>query len=525
MKKATILILTLFSLHIGYGQHVLPTPGQMQKLSSSFRIGKELSFYSEDKEWKSAQYLKEKLAGYVRVTTSANPGSAIVLAKEKNNPELGNEGYRLVVEKNGIKISANSDAGLFYGIQSLLQLLPEEVQSGKPFKLNGYRIAGIDITDKPKYGWRSFMLDSGRQYQSPAFIKRYLDLMAMLKMNVFHWHLTEGMGWRIEIKKFPRLTEIGSNLADGKQQQGFYTQEQIRDIVGYAAKLNITVVPEIDLPGHSEAALTAYPEYTCFNEKPETVMSFSPVLFCAGKEKTYTFLQQILDEVCELFPSEYIHLGGDEAPKQNWDKCPDCQKKIADEHLANTHTLQLYFSARLANYMKGKGKKVIFWGDVVYQDDYKLPDNVVIHWWNWRANKDLALKNAIKNGYPVICNTNYYTYLNFPVIPWSKYNIERTFDMRMAYEQNPSHIKNPNALVMGMGCAIWTDWYVLENMIDQRVFPRIYVLAEQMWNNNPLKPFDQFYDEVKSKYPLLKMLGIDYGPALKNEVPGNYRWD
>ena len=177
------------------------------------------------------------------------------------------------------------------------------------------------------------MLDSGRQYQSPDFIKRFLDQMAMLKLNVFHWHLTEGQGWRIEIKKYPKLTSIGSKVASGPQQQGYYTQEEIKAIVNYAADRHIRVVPEIDLPGHSEAALNAYPEFSCFNEAPKSVMSFSSTIFCGGKPETYTFIKSVLDEVCELFPSEYIHLGGDEAPKNNWDRCNKCQQQLKRKNL------------------------------------------------------------------------------------------------------------------------------------------------------------------------------------------------
>jgi len=520
MKKFTRLVLLLL-INIAFlpvaGQNILPSPMKAEKLPSSYTIKNELKIVAPQNGISTAEYVKERLGKYLNIKMVKSGSGDINLQLDKSPGNLGKDGYLLEVNKRNITITANTNTGLFYGIQSLLQLLPEQVQAGESYRLVGFEIPGIKVTDKPKYAWRSFMLDSGRQYQTPDFIKRYLDYLAMLKMNVFHWHLTEGQGWRIEIKKYPRLTEIGSRVANGEQQQGFYSQEEIRDIVAYAKKLHITIVPEIDVPGHSEAALSAYPEYTCFNKAPESVMGFSKNLFCAGKEKTYTFLENVLDEVCDLFPSEYIHLGGDEAPKGNWDNCPDCQGMIQKEGLADAHELQLYFSSRLANYLKTKGRKVIFWGDVIYHDGYKLPDNVVIQWWNWRGHKDLAYKNAIKNGYPVICNTNYYTYLNFPVTPWSKYAANRTFDLRMAYEENPSDIAHPNSLVKGMDCALWTDWHVLQNRIDSRVFPRIYALAEEMWNSGERLPFDDFYEKVKLKYPLLHDLGIDYGPAMKGD--------
>ncbi|WP_299577358.1 beta-N-acetylhexosaminidase [uncultured Sunxiuqinia sp.] len=514
-----------FSSFAIQGQTILPTPFKVEKTAGSFRIGNKLTIACASQQQEEANYLIQRLQNNVRIEKANERKADIHLQVAALPNNLGDEAYQLLVSGKQIKVTANTSTGLFYGIQSLLQLLPKEIQAGKSITLAGYRIPGIKVTDSPKYAWRSFMLDSGRQYQRPEFIKRYLDHMAMLKMNVFHWHLTEGQGWRVEIKKYPKLTVIGSKVAEGKEQQGFYTQEEIKDIVAYARKLHITVVPEIDVPGHSEAALTAYPELSCFGEAPKTVMGFSDVLYCGGREETYTFLKNVLDEVCELFPSSYIHLGGDEAPKGKWNKCPDCQGKIEEEGLKNSHELQMYFSSRLANYMKTKNKKVIFWGDVIYQDDFKLPDNVIVHWWNWRGHKDLALKNAIRNGHQVIANTNYYSYLNFPVSPWSNYFADRTFDMRTVYENNPSDIKEPDSLVLGMGCALWTDWYVCEHMVDRRVFPRIFALAEQMWSRGERMPFDAFYRVVKEKYPVLREKGIDIGPGMKDEIEADFSWE
>ncbi|MBJ6368066.1 beta-N-acetylhexosaminidase [Snuella sedimenti] len=525
LKAIYLITLSLCCLNTSLAQTILPTPMGIKPLGSRFEFKASLKLAYDGNCLQSALWLEEKLGKYVHIEKEQSNIGDIVLKCKGDIERFGEEGYGLQVDKAGISISSSTDAGIFYGIQSFFQLLPVEVQTGKAFNLKDFTIDGTEIIDQPKYSWRSFMIDSGRQYQTPQFIKRYLDYMAMMKINVFHWHLTEGQGWRIEIKKYPKLAEVGSKVATGKEQQGYYTQDEIRDIVAYAKKLHIMVVPEIDVPGHSEAALIAYPEMTCFGKAPETVMGFSPNLFCGGKESTYAFIEDILDEVSELFPSKYIHLGGDEAPKANWDKCPNCLKKIEEEHLNDSHDLQLYFSSRLANYMKTKGKKVIFWGDVVYNEGTILPDNVVIQWWNSRGHGDLALKNAIKRGHPVICNTNQYTYLNFPLVPWSRYKENRTFDIKKTYEDNTSDLENPDELVLGMGACIWTDWYVLEHMIDQRVFPRLFSLAEQMWHKGARLDFETFYGKVKQKYPLLTALGIDYGPALLEEVPEGYKWD
>lgn len=523
MRKLSTYLITLFFVSQLSAQNIVPSPSVLEKMNGNFLFEKQTTVAYSSKGKNTLEYLQLKFSAH-QIDKTNNTSKAQILLQIKENTELGAEGYQLNVTTQQIIISANTEAGLFYGVQSLLQLLPAEVAVGKK-PLAGVQISCLKITDKPKYAWRSFMLDSGRQYQTPEFIKKYLNHMAMLKMNVFHWHLTEGQGWRIEIKKYPKLTSIGSKVADGDEQQGYYTQEEIKDIVAYAAKLHIQVVPEIDVPGHSEAALMAYPELTCFGEAPKTVMAFTPNLFCGGKESTYEFLQNVLDEVCELFPGQYIHLGGDEAPKANWDKCPDCQAKIKAEGLKDSHDLQLYFSKRLANYLKQKGKKVIFWGDVVYHDGTDLPDNVVVYWWNWRGHKDTAYKNAIKRGHQVICGTNYYTYLNFPLTPWNQYAKNRTFDFETIYNENPSDLDNPNPRVLGMGTCLWTDWYVKQYMIDQRVFPRIFVMAEQMWNSGERLPMETFYEKVESKYELLELLDINYGPAFIKDVPSNYKWD
>ena len=523
-----LFILFSFAVVNVFGQNILPRPTKIKNSDSELVMKNELQIAYDEEFEESAIYLLSKLENYFVVRLTKSGKGDIELKNSANNVDLGEEGYKLLIDKNGIFISANTNSGSFYAMQSLLQLFPAEIQAGVGYQFNELKISCLEVVDRPKYSWRSFMLDSGRQYQSPEFIKKYLRSMAMLKMNVFHWHLTEGMGWRIEIKKYPKLTSIGSKIMDGPEQQGYYTQKEIKEIVEYARKLNITVVPEIDVPGHSEAALIAYPEMSCFDEAPvvKEDYTFTHNLLCGGSEQTYQFLENILDEVCQLFPSEYIHLGGDEAPKQNWDECADCQKKIEEEKLQDTQDLQLYFSARLAEYLKTKNRKAVFWGDVVYHEGTTvLPENSVVQWWNWIGKQDLALKNAIERGHLVICNSSKCTYLNYPHTPWEMYKENKTFDLKEVYENNPSDIDNPNDLVLGMGTCLWTNCGVVENMVDMRVFPRIYAISEQMWSTGNRLGFDDFYTMVKSKYKLLELINIDYGPALKEDVPENFSWE
>lgn len=424
---------------------------------------------------------------------------------EPSDQELGTEGYQLHISPSGITIRSNSAAGEFYARNTLQQLIDHAGASGIPC---------VQITDRPKYAWRSFMIDSGRQYQSVATIKGFLDRMALLKMNVFHWHLTENDGWRIEIKKYPKLTSVGGFVADGPEQQGFYTQDEVREIVRYAAERHITVVPEIDVPGHSEAALHAYPELTCSGEAPKPVKrGFSPYLFCGGKPEVTDFLKDVLDEVCELFPSEYIHIGGDEAPKSEWKRCQDCQSRIQDDGLKDEHALQIELTNRLARHLASKGRKAICWGDVVTLPGPELEDNVVVHWWNWRKGKDKALREGIKRGMPVIANSNYYTYLNFPQKhKWRQYNKNRTFDFETCYTRNPSDIQQPTEAerkaLLGMGCCLWTDHGLTEEWLDRRLYPRIFAMAEQMWSQGERLPYPEFRAKVYAKRPLLEAQGI-----------------
>lgn len=501
------------------GQTVIPSPTQIERGGGEFTIlDKQVTVFVADRE---ASYLRlfqtKVLPPDIHLLFSDQEKQADI--RFLKDASLGKDVYKLSITPQGIEVRASESGGFVYAVQTLRQWVIFD--QGHPV------FACADITDEPRVQWRSFMLDSGRQFQQVSTIKKYIDMASLLKMNYFHWHLTEGLGWRIEIKKYPRLTQVGAFVGKGAEQQGFYTQEQIREIVAYAAERNITVVPEIDMPGHAEAALVSYPELGCFGTSVEVPSSgFTKHIFCAGKAHTLSFLKNVLDEVCTLFPSEYIHLGGDEAPKGNWNECTDCQQCIRDKGLKNSHDLQLWLSAQMAEHLKEKGRKAIFWGDVVYQNGYPLPDNVTIHWWNWRGHKDLALNNAIKQGYHVICGTNYYTYLNFPLTPWKGYDINRTFDLRDVYLHNPSYRSNKeDSLLLGMSCALWTDDGVIERMLDQRIFPRILALAEQMWHKGELVDFDTFYSRVKEKRTWFEQLGFSFGPALRSEVGTNYKWD
>jgi hexosaminidase len=337
--------------------------------------------------------------------------------------------------------------------------------------------------------------------------------MALLKMNVLHWHLTENDGWRVEIKKYPKLTETGSAVLDGPEQHGFYTQDDIREIVAYAAERQIMVVPEVDVPGHSNAAMMAYPELTCAQEAPKVNSGYSPYLFCGGRESTFEFLFDVLDELCELFPAEYIHLGGDEAPKKEWQACSECQAKIKALGLKDEHELQIELTNRLAKHLKTKGRKVICWGDVVTHPGQELEDNVVIHWWNYRQKKDKALQEGVRRGMKVIASPNRYTYLNYPQKhAWGRYKKPGWFDLKTCYENNPAGLSNPTeaeqAALIGAGACLWTNYGLTEEWIDRRIFPRAFALAEFMWSTAERLPYEEFRARTYAREAWLTEQGI-----------------
>ncbi|MCD6374227.1 MAG: beta-N-acetylhexosaminidase, partial [Caldisericaceae bacterium] len=301
----------------------------------------------------------------------------------KLNDELPSEGYQLIISIERIQIAAADGDGVFYAFQTLRQLLPPEFEKGH-FSKKQIEIPCLKISDKPRFVWRGMMLDVSRHFFDKTFVKQFIDYLAMHKMNRFHWHLGDDQGWRLEIKKYPKLTEIGAWRVDredkpwnAREEQkpgeeatygGYYSQEDIREIVQYARERFITIVPEIEMPGHTRAVLAAYPQFSCTGG-PFTVLpgGYWPIkdIFCAGKDSTFQFLQDILDEVMELFPGDYIHIGGDEADKTNWRNCPDCQRRMKEEGLQTEEELQSYFIKRMEKYINSKGKKLIGWDEIL----------------------------------------------------------------------------------------------------------------------------------------------------------------
>jgi hexosaminidase len=509
--------------------NIIPLPAQLEPRPGEFRLTPETDISADGPNRWNADYLHALLTvptGFrLRVRTpSLAAKNAIHLRLEPGLESLGREGYRLTVAPDSVTVEAPMTAGVFYGIQSLRQLLPVEIEERRPVSGIGWAVPCQVITDRPRFAWRGFMLDEGRHFQGKETVLLTLDLMALQKLNVFHWHLTEDQGWRIEIKKYSRLTEVGSQRAgtsntfeeakhDGVPHGGFYTQEEIRAIVAYAAQRNIMVVPEIEMPGHSLAALAAYPELSCIGGPFQVATHFGifPDIYCAGKEATFAFLQDVLDEVMALFPSPYIHIGGDEAPKERWKECPDCQRRIREEGLIDEHALQVYFTNRIAAYLDSKGRHVMGWNEIL-QDG--LVAGAVVQFWI-RGRKQLL--SAIRDEHrPVVMSTYLDAYLDhsYSLMPLSRaYN----------YEPIPKELDEKGAeSVLGLEFPLWSEWVGSRARLDYQVYPRLTAMAETGWTPKSGKDLKDFRRRLTSFLERLDRLEVRHA-SLRQAQPSWFK--
>jgi hexosaminidase len=461
----------------------------------------------------AAGYLGDKLGIHGYKIGIPNPGKCIYL--EIATPSAGRnpEAYTLVTGKSGIIIHGNSARAVFYGVQTLLQLLPPEVFGEKGLvKRSGIRIPKVSIQDEPRYGWRGMHLDVGRHLYSVEFIKKYIDMLAMHKMNVFHWHLTEDQGWRIEIKKYPRLTEIGSvrKNADGTTYGGFYTQKQIREVVAYAASRFINVMPEIEMPGHSVAALAAYPELSCTGGPFEvrTAWGVSDDVYCAGKEATFDFVQDVLSEVISLFPFRYLHIGGDECPKERWAKCPDCQKRMKAEGLKDEMELQSYFIRRIEQYLIAGNRSLVGWDEIL--EGGLAPEATVMSWRGVAGGIEAA-----RQGHDVIMSPNSHCYFDHyqgdPKFEPKAIGGYLTLEKVYSYEPTPQELNSDEAKhVLGAQANVWTEYIPTERQVEYMALPRMSALAEVVWSPKELRDYEKFSRRMERQYQRFDAMKLNY---------------
>lgn len=401
------------------------------------------------------------------------------------------EEYRLDIDTSGVVISAAAPQGFFYAQQTLRQI-EEEYGDNLPF---------VSIRDYPIFPYRGYMLDCSRHFFSVDLIKKQIDIMALLKLNKFHWHLTDDQGWRIQIDKYPLLTEIGSKRAqtagDGKEVSGFFTKDEIREVVAYCAERFIDVIPEIDMPGHFKAALAAYPQFSC-RQQPLNVgegFGISPDIICGGKDEVYGFCFDIIDEVAELFPYEYIHLGGDEALKLHWLQCTDCQKKMAELGLKDEEQLQGYFMSRMVEHLNKKGKTVINWNDGMLGENLS-GDMIVQYWKENRSGKEAVRKESAK-GRKIILSPFFSFYLDYPhgMTP-----LKKTYNYKMDKEIAPQ--------VIGVEAPLWTEHVKDEETVWKQTYPRLAAVAERGWSNK--QDYQSFLTRLQNFYNILDRQKISY---------------
>ncbi|MCL3779008.1 hypothetical protein EMN47_01275 [Prolixibacteraceae bacterium JC049] len=423
----------------------------------------------------------------------------------KTDKELKAEEYKVRINDKGITVKASGDKGFFYALQSLRQV--NETRG------NLNNLSHGKWHDYPRFNWRGLHLDVSRHFYGVEKIKELLDWMAFYKMNRFHWHLVDDQGWRIEIKKYPLLTSIGSVRTETEGATYgpfFYTQEEIKEVVKYAADRYIEVIPEIELPGHTTSVLAAYPSLSCTSKKMRTgnVWGVYPDVYCAGKETAFHFLENILDEVVELFPAEYIHIGGDECPKDRWNECPKCQHRIKTEKLKNESELQAYFIKRIADFLKGKDRKIIGWDEIM---EGNLADDAVVMSWHGTECGEIA----VRNGNPAIMTPRDYVY--FDKYQGDKQNeplaIGGYIPLKKVYSLNPMPeglSKKEQSLVLGVQCNLWTEHVKTEEHLEYMLMPRMVALAETAWSSEESKDWVQFENNLKAHYAIFDKWGINY---------------
>jgi len=434
------------------------------------------------------------------------------------------EGYELTVTHKKVIVRGGSAAGLFYAVQTMRQIMPTELESPSIVEGLVLTIPACEIKDEPRFGYRGMHLDVGRHMFPIAYIKRYIDMIALHKMNRFHWHLTEDQGWRIEISKYPNLTTTGAYRKetlvghggrrpfefDGKPYGGFYTKDEVKEIVEYARSKFITVMPEIEMPGHAMAALASYPELGCTGGPYEVQTRWGVFddVYCAGKEETFSFLEDVLTEVMELFPSEYIHIGGDECPKTRWKKCPLCQKRMKEEGLKDEHELQSYFIQRIEKFVLSKGRKIIGWDEIL--EGGLAPEATVMSWRGTTGGIEAA-----RQKHDVIMTPYTYVYLDYyqcepqgePLAIGGYLPLEKVY----SYNPVPEELApEEQKYILGVQGNLWSEYLKTPDYMEYMAYPRMFAIAETGWTPNRLKDFEDFLTRIEVLKKRYDAIGINY---------------
>ncbi|MBN2326500.1 MAG: beta-N-acetylhexosaminidase [Candidatus Omnitrophica bacterium] len=491
---------------------IIPLPQQIEWKSGFYTLQADVRIFIDStiqSPTDLGDYLADSLRDNIQCTLSVEDASekpkqnCISLGLEEGNEKLGEEGYELSIHEEWIQLTAWKPAGLFYGIQTLRQIASHSE--------NG-QIPCVQIRDVPQYPWRGVLLDCARHFLDKEFIKRYIDLSAHHKLNRLHLHLTDDQGWRIEIKKYPELTKVGAYRKDGDGVYGdFYTQEDLREIVEYAEKRFVTIIPEFEMPGHASAAIASYPHLSCRGESipVQTKWGIFADVFCPGKESTFEFLEGVLDEITQIFPSEFIHIGGDEAPRDRWKECPHCQKRMRENDFQQEDELQGYLIKRIAEFLASKNRRLIGWDEIL--DVGGLPDTAVVQ--SWRGMKGAI--RAAQLHHDVISSPNQYVYFDYPQDEQqqkSKPNWMRMTPIETVYQFQPTPPElsaEDSRRVWGAECTMWTE-HAPQEKIDEQLFPRICAFSETVWSPGEGRDWDHFQERLQSHLKRLDRMGVNY---------------
>jgi hexosaminidase len=509
--------------------HVIPLPQDIKLVDERPFIlnGNSNIIFPADnlKMAKNAQFLSEFIKEATGINVKINSKGKKNITLELDTTLCSPEAYKIVVSKNNVTIYGGSEAGVFYGIQTLRKSLP----------FGQYKVVDLPsaiINDFPRFEYRGMMLDVSRHFFPIEFVKRYIDILALHNVNHFHWHLSEDQGWRIEIKKYPKLTEFGSlrketvighnsGEYDGMPYGGYYTQEEAKQIVAYAAERYITVIPEIDMPGHMRAALASYPELGCTGGPYEvwTKWGVSDDVLCVGNDNTLNFIKNVLTEILDIFPSEYIHIGGDECPKTRWKECPKCQEKIekegliGDENHSREERLQSYFISYVEDFLNSKGRRIIGWDEIL--EGGLAPNATVMSW----RGIDGGIE-AAKQKHRVIMTPNGYLYFDHyqsrevekePMAIGGYTPVEKVY----AFEPVPSTLsEKEKQYIIGTQANVWTEYICSGNQVEYMVLPRLAALAEVQWCMPQKKNYNEFLQRLTHQFEIYSGLGYNYAKHL-----------
>ena len=513
---------------------IIPLPSTYELKPGTFYITGQSSIgidKSDPEMTALANYFNEEISDATGFSLPVNNSGTIIFQLGEHK-ELGEEGYQLSISSDQLILSAYKHHGIFNGIQSVLQLLPPEIKSKTVQADATWSINCIEVTDKPQFAWRGLMLDVSRHFFTKQEVKKFIDQMAEYKYNVFHWHLTDDQGWRLEVKSLPRLTAIGAWRAprvgnwwerepqlptDSLSYGGYYTTEDIREIVEYAQQRYVTIVPEIDIPGHSMAALSAYPEISCTGgpfhvNVGNTFYTKIENSLCAGNEQTFEVLDSVFAEVARLFPSPYIHIGGDECYKGFWEKCSKCKMRMQKEHLKNLEELQSYFVKRVAAMVQKRGKQVIGWDEIL--EGGLAPETIVMSWRGMKGGIEAA-----KRGHSVIMTPTDHCYLDFyqgdPTVEPNTYSMLRLQDC-YKYQLIPDSVDA--SLIMGGQGNLWTESVPHYRQVEYMIWPRALAISETLWTDARLRNWKFFVNRVEQQFERFDRSGVNYARSIYDPI-------